>query len=79
MMDKDGDNLVDLCKYILNTKHTFYCKGVFRWSFDMGVRGAGGTGGSNATIVDMARVECPAELVEMTQIKRSDDPNTFDI
>ena len=45
----------------------------------MGVRGAGGTGGQNPTIVDMARVECPAELVEMTQIKRTDDPNTFDI
>ena len=45
----------------------------------MGVRGAGGTGGQNPTIVDMARVECPAELVEMTQLKRSDDPDTFDI
>ena len=45
----------------------------------MGVRGAGGTGGENPTIVDMARVECPAELVEMTQLKRSDDPDTFDI
>ena len=27
----------------------------------------------------MARVECPAELVEMTQVKRIDDPNTFEI
>ena len=45
----------------------------------MGVRGAGGTGGANPTIVDMARVECPVELVEMTQLKRTDDPNTFDI
>jgi len=63
MMNKAGDSLVDLCK----------------WSFDMGVRGAGGTGGANPTIVDMARVECPAELVEMTQLKRTDDPNTFDI
>ena len=29
--------------------------------------------------MDMARVECPPELVEMTQIKRSDDPATFTI
>ena len=40
-----------------------------KWSFDAGVRGAGGTGGENPTIVDMARVECPAELVQLTQIK----------
>jgi len=60
-MQASGDNLVDLCK----------------WSFDKGVRGVGGTGSSNPTIVDMARVECPAELVEMTQVKRSDDPSTF--
>jgi hypothetical protein len=25
------------------------------------------------------RVECPAELVDMTQVKRKDDPKTFDI
>jgi len=62
-MQAAGDSLVDLCK----------------WSFDKGVRGDGGTGGQNPTIVDMARVECPAELVEMTQIKRSDDPGTFTI
>jgi len=60
-MEAAGDNLVDLCK----------------WSFDMGVRGGGGTGGANPTIIDMARVECPAELVEMTQLKRTDDPSTF--
>ena len=27
----------------------------------------------------MARVECPAELVEMTWLKRNDDPSTFEI
>jgi hypothetical protein len=27
----------------------------------------------------MCRVECPAELVEMTQVKRKDDPSTFEI
>jgi len=63
MMSQAGDNLVDLCK----------------WSFDAGLRGAGGTGGSNPTIVDMARVKCPAELVDLTQIERSDDPDTFQI
>jgi len=62
-MTSAGDNLVDMCK----------------WSFDQGVRGASGTGGENPTIIDMARVECPQELVEMTQLKRSDDPPTFKI
>lgn len=46
-----------------------------KYSFDHRVR----LGPQNPTIVDMARVECPAELVEMTQIRRKDDPNTFDI
>ncbi|XP_059084701.1 uncharacterized protein LOC131881768 [Tigriopus californicus] len=46
-----------------------------KYSFDKRVR----LGSSNPTIVDMARVECPAELVELTQIKRSDDPKTFEI
>jgi len=62
-MQEQGDSLVELCK----------------WSFDAGVRGAGGTGGENPTIVDMARVECPAELVQLTQIKRTDDPSTFSL
>ena len=60
-MNNAGDNLVDLCK----------------WSFDAGLRGVGGTGSSNPTIVDMARVQCPEELVDLTQIKRTDDPDTF--
>ena len=47
--------------------------------FECLLRGDGGTGGSNPTIVDMARVKCPAELVELTQIQRSDDPDTFQI
>ena len=29
--------------------------------------------------MDMARVKCPAELVELTQIQRKDDPNTYEI
>jgi len=59
MMEADGDNLVDLCKY----------------SFDKKVR----NGPANPTISDMARVQCPDELVEMTQVKRKDDPATFNI
>ena len=35
----------------------------FRYSFDKRVR----NGADNPTIVDMARVKCPAELVELTQ------------
>ena len=46
-----------------------------KYSFDKRAR----LGGSNPTIVDMARVECPAELVEMTQLKRNDDPLTYNI
>ena len=36
-------------------------------------------GADNPTIVDMARVKCPAELVELTQIERADDPETYEI
>jgi len=46
-----------------------------KYSFDKRVR----KGPQNPTIVDMARVECPVELVEMTQIKRKDDPSTYEI
>ena len=46
-----------------------------KYSFDKRVR----LGAANPTIVDMARVECPAELVEMTQLKRIDDPPTYTI
>ena len=35
----------------------------FRYSFDKRVR----NGADNPTIVDMARVKCPAELIELTQ------------
>jgi len=46
-----------------------------KYSFDQRVR----KGPQNPTIVDMARVKCPAGLTDMTQIKRTDDPNTFSI
>jgi len=44
-----------------------------KYSFDKRVR----LGADNPTIVDMARVDCPAELVEMTQVQRNDEPGTF--
>jgi len=44
------------------------------WSFDHGVRGATG---ANPSILSIGRVECPMELVEFTQLKRSDDPSGY--
>lgn len=44
------------------------------WSFDHGVRGATG---ANPSILSIGRVECPMELVEFTQLKRSDDPTGY--
>ena len=46
-----------------------------RYSFDKRVR----MGADNPTIADMARVKCPPELVELTQVERTDDPDTYDI
>lgn len=44
------------------------------YSFDQGVRLEGGW---NPTIKSIGRVQCPEELVQMTQIQRSDDPSGF--
>jgi hypothetical protein len=44
------------------------------YAFDHKVRGANG---ENPTILDLSRVECPKELYEFTQFKRSDDPEGF--
>lgn len=44
------------------------------WGFDHGVRGPNG---ENPSILNIGRVQCPAELVEFTQIKRNDDPSEF--
>ncbi len=41
-----------------------------KYSFDKRLR----VGMTNPTIVDMARVTCPDELVFLTQVQRSDDP-----
>ena len=46
-----------------------------RYSFDKRVR----MGADNPTIADMARVKCPPELVELTQVQRADDPDTYEI
>merc|ERR1711862_697046 len=47
-----------------------------QYSFDKKCRGEGG---SNPTLVDATRVKCPAELVELTGIQRSDDPSSYDL
>jgi len=41
------------------------------YSFDSAVRGEGG---ENPSILTIGRVECPEELVYMTQMQRNDDP-----
>jgi len=64
-MKKAGDSLVKLCEY----------------SFDKKVRVSGAPLGNkcgfNPTILDAARVKCPKELVELTQIQRTDDPANY--
>jgi hypothetical protein len=45
-----------------------------QYSFDNGVRG---NGGENPSILSIGRVQCPDELVELTQIQRSDDPTGY--
>lgn len=44
------------------------------FSFDQGVRG---DGGHNPSILSIGRVQCPEELVHMTQIQRNDDPQGY--
>lgn len=61
-MQAAGDDLVSLCEY----------------SFDLGARGDGADyGPANPTILSIGRVQCPEELVQMTQIQRSDDPSGY--
>jgi hypothetical protein len=43
------------------------------YSFEKKTRGEGG---SNPTLLNAVRVKCPAELVELTGIQRSDEPAT---
>ncbi|KAJ9470941.1 putative endoglucanase type K [Diplonema papillatum] len=57
-----GDDLVKLCEY----------------SFDKNVRREEGSAtGTNPTITHLARVKCPAKIVELTQLQRTDDPSGF--
>lgn len=44
------------------------------YGFDRGVRGPSG---ENPSILSIGRVECPEELVYMTQVQRNDDPTGF--
>lgn len=44
------------------------------YSFDHAVRGEGG---HNPSILSIGRVQCPEELVFMTQMQRNDDPSGF--
>jgi len=44
------------------------------YSFDKAVRAEGG---ANPSIVSLGRVECPEELVFMTQMQRTDDPSGY--
>lgn len=65
-MEAAGDSLVALCEY----------------SWEKGVRlsGAGLPAGEckyNPTILDVSRVRCPQQLVELTQIQRLDEPEGY--
>jgi hypothetical protein len=44
------------------------------YGFDHGARQEGG---GNPSILSLARVKCPAELVDLTQIQRTDDPQGY--
>lgn len=44
------------------------------YGFDNGARQEGG---GNPSIQSIARVKCPAELVELTQMQRNDDPSEY--
>lgn len=61
-MQAAGDSLVKLCEY----------------GFEKGVRGELGTENwkalGNPSILSITRVACPTELVNLTQLHRSDDP-----
>merc|ERR1711920_673349 len=61
-----GDSLIKLCEY--------------GWDKQVRLSGAGKPAGAckyNPTLLDVARVRCPAELVNLTQIQRADDPDSY--
>ncbi|CAE8586800.1 unnamed protein product [Polarella glacialis] len=65
-MKAAGDSLVALCEY--------------GWEKKVRMSGAGLPAGKckyNPTLLDVARVKCPEELVNLTQMQRTDDPEGF--
>ena len=65
-MKAAGDSLPALCKY--------------GWKQHVRLSGAGKPAGAckyNPTLLDVARVKCPEELVSMTWAQRSDEPSTY--
>jgi len=65
-MEEAGDSLVALCEY--------------SWDNNVRLSGAGMDAGLcqyNPTLLNVARVQCPSELVAMTWMQRSDEPDYF--
>jgi len=65
-MRETGDSLIKLCEY--------------GWEKNLRVSGAGKPAGRckyNPTLLDVSRVKCPDELVQLTQIQRKDDPEGY--
>ncbi|CAK9112544.1 4-glucanase) [Durusdinium trenchii] len=61
-----GDSLVKMCQY--------------SWQKKVRLSGAGLPAGKckyNPTILDVSRVRCPEQLVQLTQLQRQDDPHSF--
>lgn len=70
----DCDKLPQFPKHKKEKYHYDDLRDLCRYAFDKKVRGEGGM---NPTILDLKRIECPKELYDLTQIKRSDDPKGF--
>mmetsp|Transcript_13428 Transcript_13428/g.47337 ORF Transcript_13428/g.47337 Transcript_13428/m.47337 type:complete len:363 (-) Transcript_13428:366-1454(-) len=65
-MEQAGDSLIALCEY--------------GWDQKVRLSGAGLPAGEckyNPTILDVSRVKCPEELVHLTQIQRTDEPESY--
>jgi len=65
-MKQAGDSLIKLCEYA--------------WDKKVRLSGAGRSAGKckyNPTIRDAARVKCPEELANLTQIQRTDEPSGY--
>lgn len=65
-MRQAGDSLVSLCEY--------------SWKKKVRVSGAGRPAGKckyNPTLLDVSRVRCPEQLVQLTQLQRKDEPQSF--